>query len=136
MDERRIATPADTGFPTVVFAVFACAARFVDDPRLKTTGTDHHEDEGGMGFVYYERFAKLSSYNAVAEQYLSRAMILYYIGHTATQLAHVQAFVLIGSFLASINSLPQSWLMTGQAVRIAQDLGLHVRPTPFRFIQR
>lgn len=53
-------------------------------------------------------------------------MILYYIGHTATQLAHVQAFVLLASFLASINSLPQSWLMCGQAVRIAQDLGLHV----------
>jgi hypothetical protein len=55
-------------------------------------------------------------------------MILYYIGHTATQLAHVQAFVLLASFLASINSLPQSWLLCGQAVRIAQDLGLHVSP--------
>jgi hypothetical protein len=53
-------------------------------------------------------------------------MILYYIGHAATQLAHVQAFVLLASFLASINSLPQAWLMCGQAVRIAQDLGLHV----------
>ena len=53
-------------------------------------------------------------------------MILYYTGHTATQLAHVQAFVLLSSYLASINSLPQSWLLCGQAVRIAQDLGLHV----------
>lgn len=56
-----------------------------------------------------------------------RAMILFYIGHAATQLAHVQALVLLSSFLASINSLPQSWLLCGQAVRIAQDLGLHVR---------
>jgi hypothetical protein len=53
-------------------------------------------------------------------------MVLYYIGHSVTQLAHVQAFVLLASFLASINSLPQSWLMCGQAVRISQDLGLHV----------
>jgi len=55
-------------------------------------------------------------------------MILYYIGATATQLAHVQAFVLLSSFLASLNCLPQSWLLCGQAVRIAQDLGLHRSP--------
>jgi hypothetical protein len=53
MDEKKITTPADTGFATVVFAVFACAARFVDDPRLETTEAD--AGEGGMAFVYYER---------------------------------------------------------------------------------
>ena len=55
-------------------------------------------------------------------------MILYYIGATATQLAHVQTFVLLSSFLASLNCLPQAWLLCGQAVRIAQDLGLHRSP--------
>ena len=70
-------------------------------------------------FLHYPRlFRRLTLFPS--------AMILYYIGHTATQLAHVQAFVLLASFLASINSLPQAWLMCGQAVRIAQDLGLHV----------
>lgn len=53
MDDRRIASASDTGFPTVVFSVFACAARFVDDPRLETTDPD--TGEGGMAFVYYER---------------------------------------------------------------------------------
>ncbi|KAG8876090.1 hypothetical protein FRB98_007465 [Tulasnella sp. 332] len=105
-------TKSDAGFISVVFAVYAVAARFVDDDRLKVTdGDDHGDDTGGMGMVYYER-----------------AMILYYIGATATQLAHVQAFVLLSSFLTSLNCLPQAWLLCGQAVRIAQDLGLHRSP--------
>lgn len=53
-------------------------------------------------------------------------MILYYIGHSNTQLAQVQCFVILASFLCSVNCLPQAWLVVGQAVRIAQDLGLHV----------
>ncbi|KAG9009294.1 hypothetical protein FRB94_012240 [Tulasnella sp. JGI-2019a] len=105
-------TKSDAGFISVVFAVYAVAARFVDDDRLNLSdGEEHGEDTGGMGMVYYER-----------------AMILYYIGATATQLAHVQAFVLLSSFLTSLNCLPQAWLLCGQAVRIAQDLGLHRSP--------
>lgn len=38
-----------TPFVALVFAVFACAARIVDDDRLY----DH--DDGGLGMVYYER---------------------------------------------------------------------------------
>jgi len=64
-------------------------------------------------------FAKL-------EAHICSAMILYYIGQGNTQLAQVQAFVLLASFLCSVNCLPQAWLMVGQAVRTAQDLGLHV----------
>jgi len=40
----------------------------------------------------------------------------------------VQCFILMSSFLCSVNCLPQAWLLIGQAVRAAQDLGLHVRP--------
>jgi hypothetical protein len=32
----------------------------------------------------------------------------------------------LSSFLCSVNCLPQAWLLVGQAVRTAQDLGLHV----------
>ena len=41
----------ETAFIALVFAVFACAAQLVDDPRLK----GEKEDDGGMGMVYYER---------------------------------------------------------------------------------
>jgi len=39
-------------FMALVFAVFACAARLVDDPRLSTGPS---LDDGGMGMIYYER---------------------------------------------------------------------------------
>jgi hypothetical protein len=41
----------ETGFIAVVFCVFACAARFVEDRRVLAG----QEDDGGMGMVYYER---------------------------------------------------------------------------------
>jgi hypothetical protein len=43
---------SETAFISLVFAVFACAARLVDDPRLSTGGD---QEDGGMGMVYYER---------------------------------------------------------------------------------
>ena len=43
---------AETAFISLVFAVFACAANLVQDPRLSTS---ERLDDGGMGMVYYER---------------------------------------------------------------------------------
>ena len=43
----------ETAFMALVFAVFACAAQLIDDPRL---ATGNSLDDGGMGMVYYERF--------------------------------------------------------------------------------
>lgn len=43
---------AETAFISLVFAVFACSARLVEDPRLST---GESLDDGGMGMVYYER---------------------------------------------------------------------------------
>jgi hypothetical protein len=99
---------SEAAFLCVLFAVFACAAHLVQDSRL-TTG--ERSDDGGMGMVYYER-----------------ALILQYISHANTQIAHVQCFILMSSFLCSINCLPQAWILIGQAVRTGQDLGLHRSP--------
>ena len=54
------------------------------------------------------------------------ALILHYISAASMQVEHVQCFVLMSSFLCSVNCLPQAWLLVGQAVRAAQDIGLHV----------
>ncbi|KAI0269256.1 fungal-specific transcription factor domain-containing protein, partial [Gloeopeniophorella convolvens] len=105
-DDQHLAR-TQTAFVAVVFALFACAAQLVEDPRLK----GEKDDDGGMGMVYYER-----------------ALILHYISHASVQVAHVQCFVLMSSFLCSVNCLPQAWLLIGQAVRAAQDLGLHRSP--------
>lgn len=102
------------GFTSLVFAVFAVAARVLVDPRIvrpRPFGAGDVVDENirPTALIFYER-----------------SMMLYYIGQTVTQLAHVQTFALLSSFLASINCLPQAWLLCGQAVRTGQDLGLHV----------
>ncbi|KAF7331806.1 Zn(2)-C6 fungal-type domain-containing protein [Mycena kentingensis (nom. inval.)] len=99
---------SETPFLALVFAVFACAASLVDDTRLSANGAT---DEGGMGMVYYER-----------------SLILQYISHASTQVTHVQCFILLSTFLCSINCLPQAWILVGQAVRTGQDLGLHRSP--------
>lgn len=114
-----------TPFVALVFAVFACAARIVDDPRLNVN------DEGGLGMVYYERYM-ISTLKClqISIQLLTRlshrALVLNYISHASIQMAHVQCTVLCASFLCAINCLPQAWLLVGQSVRMAQDLGLHV----------
>lgn len=41
-----------TAFLALVNAVFACAAKLVDDPRLSA---GEGLDDAGMGMVYYER---------------------------------------------------------------------------------
>ncbi|KAF9263637.1 hypothetical protein L218DRAFT_980039 [Marasmius fiardii PR-910] len=99
---------SQTALISLIFAVFACAANLIQDDRLDASG---RADEGGMGMVYYER-----------------ALILQYISHAKTQIAHVQCFILLSSFLCSINCLPQAWILVGQAVRTGQDLGLHRSP--------
>jgi len=44
----------DTAFVALAFSAFAIASRFLDDPRLATGKAD----EGGMGMIYYERYAR------------------------------------------------------------------------------
>jgi hypothetical protein len=129
MDNRG--TGEQGGFVAVVFAVFACAARFVNDPRIRSEGVG--KDGRDTPMIFYERsvphapngITLMASYIP-----LSSSMMLYYISATSTQLAHVQCFALLSSFLASLNRLPQAWLLVGQAVRTAQDLGLHRSSRP------
>ena len=49
----------EAAFISAVFAVFACAARLVNDARLTT----ENPDDGGIGMVYYERYVSGRSIN-------------------------------------------------------------------------
>ncbi len=53
--DRNLAR-SQTAFISLIFAVFACAASLVQDPRLSTS---ERPDDGGMGMVYYERYVSI-----------------------------------------------------------------------------
>lgn len=114
---------SEAAFISLVFAVFACSASLVDDTRLSISES---MDDGGMGMVYYERCVKPHGVWLHINSNSISALILQYISHANTQIAHVQCFILLSSFLCSVNCLPQAWILVGQAVRTGQDLGLHV----------
>lgn len=42
----------EAAFISLVFGVFACAARLLDDSRISP---ENSQDDGGSGMVYYER---------------------------------------------------------------------------------
>lgn len=56
----------------------------------------------------------------------TRAQILHYTTLKDVNIHQVQCLTLLAAFQASVNAMPMSWLLAGQAIRVAQDLGLHV----------
>jgi hypothetical protein len=57
---------------------------------------------------------------------IHRAQILHYSTLKDVTIHQVQCLTLLAAFQASVNAMPMSWLLAGQAIRVAQDLGLHV----------
>lgn len=53
--------------------------------------------------------------------------MLQYIAADDVDICIVQQLTLKAAFQASVNALPKAWLSIGQAIRVAMDLGLHVR---------
>lgn len=93
----------DAGFLSVFFAVCACASGILPrDPGKSSTFT---------GLQYYES-----------------ALLLHYASTGEGSIEQVQCLALLSMCSAGWNTLAQSWKWAGQAVRAAQDLGLHVSP--------
>ncbi|KAK5121035.1 hypothetical protein LTR85_005819 [Meristemomyces frigidus] len=90
----------DAGFVSVFFAVCACASGLL--PRQLASS-------GFPGLEYYEK-----------------ALVLHYSTTGQAALEAVQCLGLLALCSAGWNTLAQSWKLAGQAVRAAQDLGLHV----------
>ncbi|KZS97989.1 hypothetical protein SISNIDRAFT_481858 [Sistotremastrum niveocremeum HHB9708] len=100
---------SDPAFVSCVFAVFAIGMRLIDDPKAN----EQEEMDSELGMQLYHK-----------------AMMLQFIAQSRTQMsmALVQSYVLVASYLCASNRLPQAWLYVGQALRTAQDLGLHRSP--------
>lgn len=91
----------DVAFLSVFFAVCACASGLL--PR--------EPDQASIftGLRYYES-----------------AISLHYASTGEGSIEQVQCLALLSMCTAGWNTLAQSWKFAGQAVRAAQDLGLHV----------
>jgi hypothetical protein len=91
----------DAAFLAVFFAVCACASGLL--PR-------------GLGNA--TAFTGLDFYES--------AMVLHHASTGEGNIEQVQTLALLSMCSAGWNTLAQSWKFAGQAVRAAQDLGLHV----------
>lgn len=92
-------SPQDRRFLSVFFAMCACASSL-----LPTSS-----ERGFAGIEYYEK-----------------ALLLYYASTGEASLERVQCLALLAMCAAGWNTLTQSWLLAGQAVRSALDIGLHL----------
>ncbi|KAJ3723399.1 fungal-specific transcription factor domain-containing protein [Lentinula raphanica] len=107
MEQQAKGNPSkDHGFLSALFAVFACGACLIEKGRPKIV-----QDEGNefKGFDFYEK-----------------AQLLFWMGTGSSQIEHVQCLSIMAICNATWNTLAQSWINVGGAVRRAQDLGLHL----------
>jgi hypothetical protein len=101
------ATAADNRrFLMVFFAVCACASSLLPP------------GPGGSGSSNERQFAGI--------EYYEKALLLYYAATGEASLERVQCLALLAMCAAGWNTLTQSWTLAGQAVRAAQDIGLHM----------
>ncbi|KFA71066.1 hypothetical protein S40288_05515 [Stachybotrys chartarum IBT 40288] len=96
---QSLHTP-DKGFLSVFFAVCACASSL-----LPTDG----KSETFSGLAYYQK-----------------SLILNYASTGEASIERVQCLALLAMCAGGWNTLTQSWNLAGQAVRAAQDLGMHL----------
>lgn len=86
-------------FLMVFFAICACASSLVpSSPDTQLTGNEYYE----------------------------KALLLYYASAGEASMERVQCLGLLALCTAGWNTLAQSWMYAGQAVRAAIDIGLHL----------
>ncbi|WVQ84324.1 hypothetical protein IAT38_006476 [Cryptococcus sp. DSM 104549] len=107
------------GFISVVFAIFALGERVIVTSRAWQREREKAQrgDEEGETVLPGEAEAGVIWYE--------RAQILHYTTLRDVNIHQVQCLTLLAAFQASVNAMPMSWLLAGQALRVAQDLGLH-----------
>ncbi|KAF0331895.1 fungal specific transcription factor domain-containing protein [Colletotrichum asianum] len=66
-------------------------------------------------------------------EYYQKALLMFYASTGEASLERVQCLALLSMCSAGWNTLSQSWNLAGQAVRAAQDMGLHLSSRSVRF---
>ncbi|KAK7471016.1 hypothetical protein VKT23_002429 [Stygiomarasmius scandens] len=109
MEDSALGCPSqDHAFLCLLFAVFACGACISTTGRPKSREKSPEGQTDFSGWEFYER-----------------AQLLFWLGMGSSKLEHVQCLAILAICNATWNTLAQSWISAGGAVRRAQDLGLH-----------
>lgn len=98
---RNVTEQGPSPFKSVLYAVYACAANMLSVAR----GT-HVSHDG--------------------KEYFELALFNHYQNLRHCGVEEVQCLAILSTCAASWNNLSESWKLAGQAVRAAQDLGLHI----------
>jgi hypothetical protein len=98
---RSLTNQEPSPFRAILFAVYACASNMLAVPR------QNQEDTNGRD--YFEV--------SLLDHYRN-------LGHGG--LEEIQCLTILATCAASWNRLTEGWRLAGQAVRAAQDLGLHI----------
>ncbi|KAK4688123.1 hypothetical protein P7C73_g1987, partial [Tremellales sp. Uapishka_1] len=112
MDGLRRGQPSrDAHFLCVLFAVYCSAASltkkvFQDHPEFQFSSPNEY-----IGLEFYEK-----------------ALYMYWSSFRMMTIDNVTCMAILSSCLAGWNTLSQAWVLAGQAVRGAQDGGLHRSP--------
>ncbi|GJN90081.1 hypothetical protein Rhopal_003079-T1 [Rhodotorula paludigena] len=105
----------------MIFSVLACAAAITDDPRVK-----HAQGSFAFGpsFQIVPEPGSDGSGRAGVGLY-AQANLLAMHGVIDQSLEQVQVYGLFTLFLCISNAPARAWIVLGQAIRFATDLGLH-----------
>ncbi|ORY57697.1 fungal-specific transcription factor domain-domain-containing protein [Leucosporidium creatinivorum] len=103
----------------LVFAVLACASPLVDDRRAQNQGRFNP----ALGATFSLQSTVGVERNGVG--FYGTANILVLHGVTDATLEQVQTYALFALFLCNSNCAARAWIVLGQAIRFAVDLGLH-----------
>ncbi|KAF9036042.1 hypothetical protein BDZ89DRAFT_471228 [Hymenopellis radicata] len=98
----------DTAFLALMFSVFACGSCVLGRKHHSASSKSSTPTSDFGGMDYYQR-----------------AQLLFWMCTGESQIEQVQCLALLAVCNASWNTLAQGWLNAGQAIRRAQDLGLH-----------
>ncbi|KAB8207172.1 fungal-specific transcription factor domain-containing protein [Aspergillus parasiticus] len=82
-----------------------------------------------LGCHYCESLAPMER-RSIGNGFFSRAERLYQLDGQAPSLERVQCLLLLGCYLQSTDKAFQCWMMVGQAIRMAQCLGIHLNQPP------
>ncbi|KAL0950434.1 hypothetical protein HGRIS_010385 [Hohenbuehelia grisea] len=97
----------DYSFGCLVLLVCAAASRHADDPRVLLDAE--------------------SSFHSAGWKFFNQVKIIQYSHAHPVQLHDLQCFCVIQLFLQNTRSLPSCWVLTGIAIRRAQEIGAHRR---------